>query len=304
MNRDEVIQNIKNNHNARHLVFEINSEGPSLHALGITDTIGYNISQIGIAPDRVWIDRWHNTVEQIPFRRAYKPRLSHFFWMSDHYRHAPRTPVTHVYPLAFFVGRLTLERAAMLWHVVHRWPTQCLLSLMQQSSALNFSLSDVAEPWIDWNQKQEFMNWIMSPPIESITGHSVKDQYLPGNNTNRDLVAHYDGFCLELVAETYCRGDAFFPTEKTVRPISQGKPLLVYGPRHFLARLRGLGFQTWKDIWDESYDELEGADRWQAMQTVLTHIINKELWNHDLIRSISDQNKSVLDYTIARYKPA
>jgi len=303
MNRDEVIQNIKNNHNARHLVFEINSEGPSLHALGITDTIGYNISQIGIAPDRVWIDRWHNTVEQIPFRRAYKPRLSHFFWMSDHYRHTPRTPVTHVYPLAFFVGRLTFERAAMLWHVVHRWPTQCLLSLMQQSSPLNFSPSDVAEPWIDCNQKQEFMNWIMSPPIESITGHSVKDQYLPGNNTNRDLVAHYDGFCLELVAETYCLGDAFFPTEKTVRPISQGKPLLVYGPRHFLARLRGLGFRTWGDVWDESYDDLAEHERWQAIKVVIDNVIAIKAYQDPRIQAISQHNISVLNHIIKTYAP-
>jgi hypothetical protein len=71
----------------------------------------------------------------------------------------------------------------------------------------------------------------------------------------------YSIFDIELVAETYCHGDTFFVTEKTVRPIVAGKSMMVYGPQNYLARLRDLGFQTWNHIWDETYDQLTGALR-------------------------------------------
>jgi len=303
MNRDKVIEDIKNSYGAKHLIFEINTEGPSLYALGIVDTILANISAIGIAPDKVWIDRWHNTVEQIPFKRAYKPRLSHFFWMSDSYRHAPKTPAADAHALAFFVGRLTVERAAMLWDVVHRWPTQCLTSLMRQSGPLNFSLSDIIEPWINQTQAQEFMAWARTPSIQSITDHCVKDQYLPGNDTNRALIAHYDRFCMELVAETYCLGDTFFPTEKTIRPLSQAKSMMVYGPKNFLSRLRELGFQTWGDIWDESYDCLQGHARWIALKRALKDVMQDQLYLDPRLLEINQHNARNLDILIEKYSP-
>ena len=303
MNPEAVAQQIQNSRGEHSLMFEVNSEGPSLHALGIVDVIAKNIAEIGIQPDQVWIDRWHNPVEPIPFNRAYQPKYSHFFWMSDSYRDATRLPFADRWPMAFFVGRLTFERSVMLWDVSQRWPAQVLISLMRQSGHLNFSLEHVVAPWIDPNRSQEFMTWIQSSPFESITGHRVRDQYIPGNNTNRDLVAHYDRFFVELVAETYCQGDTFFPTEKTVRPISQGKPLVVYGPRCFLARLRELGFQTWGDIWDESYDDLAGHDRWQAIMTVADHVITEKTYKDPRIEKISQHNIRVLNDIITKHGP-
>ena len=80
--------------------------------------------------------------------------------------------------------------------------------------------------------------------------------------------------------------------------MSQGKPLLIYGPRYFLRRLRDLGFQTWHQFWDESYDDLEGYPRWLAMRSVAQHIratyqVTDTPWqnccNHNLIHCHIDQ---------------
>jgi hypothetical protein len=301
VNQDYVVQKIQQCRGQDYLVFKVNHEGPSLHALGIVDAISTNIADIGISPNQVGIDCWHNTVETIPFDRLYTPNLSHFFWYSNDYRFSPRSLFQDHYPMAFFVGRLTFERSIMLWDISRRWSTNFLFSLMRQSSPINFSWKHVDKPWIEPYQAEEFMRWIHSSPFPSITGHQVRDQYAVGNNTNRDLVAHYNRFAVELVAETYCKGETFFPTEKTVRPISQGKPFLVYGPKHFLARLRQLGFHTWGEIWDESYDDLEGHDRWIAMQQTLGQIINNDLWKHNLIASKSKINQAVLEYLIEKH---
>jgi len=83
---------------------------------------------------------------------------------------------------------------------------------------------------------------------------------------------HYDQFVTELVAETYTIGNTFFPTEKTLRPVMAARPILVYGPKYFLSRLRDLGFETYSTCWDESYDELEGPARWQAIKKLILQI--------------------------------
>jgi hypothetical protein len=44
-------------------------------------------------------------------------------------------------------------------------------------------------------------------------------------------------------------------TEKTVRSLLLGMPFVVAGACGHLEYLRGLGFQTYQDLWDESYDQ-------------------------------------------------
>jgi hypothetical protein len=95
------------------------------------------------------------------------------------------------------------------------------------------------------------------------------------------------------VCESYTIGNTFFPTEKTIRPITAGKPMLVYGPKSFLARLRALGFQTYFDCWSEDYDQQEGPARWKAVQQIITELINL----NDFQRSqLLDQAQNIAIY--------
>ena len=48
-----------------------------------------------------------------------------------------------------------------------------------------------------------------------------------------------------------------FITEKTFKPMLHLQPFMIQGNRYTLRRLREYGYQTFSDIWDESYDELE-----------------------------------------------
>lgn len=303
INRSDVMQAIADSKGASRLLFQINTEGPSLHALGIVDAIMQGIDAIHLPADQVWIDQWHNAVEQIPFRRAYCPLLSHFFWMSDRYRSTPWNDVDQIVPMAYFVGRLTTDRAVIMRDILAQWPQHFLLSLMRQHGDHDVFLAESHEPWISDADRDSFLDWCRQVPVDSITGHWVRDQYRTEHNTNRDLVRHYKGFELELVAETYCKGDTFFPTEKTVRPLSQGKPCLIYGPRNFLHRLRELGFETWSDIWDETYDQLEGPHRWQAMQREIPRILDQALYQHRHIQSIADHNRRNLERLIQQHRP-
>jgi hypothetical protein len=136
---------------------------------------------------------------------------------------------------------------------------------------------EILDDWIPPADQEEVINWIGQGLVPSLDGKSVQDQYtvaeLSSANCNQSILAHYHRFKIELVCETYTIGDTFFPTEKTVRPIAAGKPMIVYGPKNFLSRLKHLGFKTYSDHWDESYDQLEGPARWQSIQNLINSLI-------------------------------
>jgi hypothetical protein len=287
------------NTNPTELVYlDINAEGPSLFTLGIVDAIKQCCIQTGRNPKSIVIDNWHNTIEDTEFARRHRPRISHFFWMSNSYRHTPQQPLTHQYLVALFIGRATLSRAVMLHDTNQMLRDQALLSLM---SGNGFHVDQDHGLDKDFDQSEKFKTWWTQHSISSLDNHSVQDQYNSLHNTNQDLLKFYHLFDIEIVAETYTRGVTFFPTEKTVRPISQGKALLVYGPCGYLAQLQKLGFQTWHTLWDESYDQLQGAKRWTAMKQVILQIKHTEVV--DSIAKIAQHNQQVLQDLITRYQP-
>jgi hypothetical protein len=68
---------------------------------------------------------------------------------------------------------------------------------------------------------------------------------------------YLDCFC-SVVTETYIdeNWDPFF-TEKIFKPLAYGHPFLVHSSAGALRLLRRLGFETFPEIFEESYDEIE-----------------------------------------------
>lgn len=288
LNPEEVEQRLQAAQSDRHVVLDMGSEGPSLHALGVARMIDRYLS-----PDRVTIRAWANAVEAVPYHRADAHFYSHFFWMAQRYWHAAMTEPTHERRFGCFIGRATWPRLRMLADLRRNIPDKCLLSLMDLSCAptkRGHNL-DSREQWID----PDLLVAQYLGDLGSIDGMQVRDQYDPRHNTNLSIIEHYARFDIEIVSETYCHGDTFLPTEKTVRPLLYRRPIMVYGPRYFLRRLRDQGFQTWSDWWDESYDLLTGPDRWQAMWQQIQILARCD--HFDLIW---DDCQQVLDHNRAR----
>lgn len=279
LNPDEVQQTISAIPREETVEIDMRSEGASLHALGIVDLLIQHCDQTQRDPKKILITKWPNLVEPVPFTlESRKKHVSHFFWYSDRYRPEATIPSNHDYKFGFFIGRRTVSRGVMLWQHWKKYQHQTLFSLMRTFYPMPYpNLSpgialDHIEDWLDNNELQEFVDWWSAVDIPSLDSHSIRDQYDPESNTNLDLLAHYGRFDVEIVCETFTRGQSFFVTEKTIRPLCSGKPMLIHAPKYFLKRLRDMGFKTWHSIWDETYDSLEGPERWHAMQSVIDHV--------------------------------
>jgi hypothetical protein len=133
----------------------------------------------------------------------------------------------------------------------------------------------------------------------------VGDQYIKnvvGENRNATLVdsvlSFRNQYLFEITFETMTEGFTFTPSEKTVRTLVAEKPQFVYAAPGFLKGMQNLGFQTFNTLWDESYDNLSGPERFSAMFFVIKNIAQlpaqQKLELYQATRSICQHNRRVL----------
>lgn len=85
----------------------------------------------------------------------------------------------------------------------------------------------------------------------------------------------YKDIFVDILSESHVAGNTFFPTEKTIRPMWLKKPFIVFASKNYLCHLRQMGFRTFSDFWDESYDGYEGRDRYLKILKLIDTISQK-----------------------------
>lgn len=108
--------------------------------------------------------------------------------------------------------------------------------------------------------------------------------HLPNDTTNMDgpwdryfNPDWYNNTCFTLAPETFSdglheqpmrslwhksgsySGPYPFVTEKTMKPIAYQHPFMIYGQSNILAHLHNLGFETYENLFDESYDTVDNS---------------------------------------------
>lgn len=280
VNPEEVSDLLNQTAGKDEVILDMSAEGPALEVFGITDLINQYCSKYCIDADKIFIANWSNAAEPVPYTVTNVHLRSHFFGRSQHYWLEQIVAPTHQHVFGFFIGRRTVPRLVAMHYLYHEYGSSTLLSCLSTLNSLPWKYAyygvnlDLIEDWVEPDSLKSFCKWWESDPINSLDGHSLSDQYHPDMNTNSDILQFYSLFDIELVSESYTRGKTFFPTEKTVRPIMAAKPMLVYGPSEFLAKFRNYGFETYQSLWDESYDQYEGTDRWHAIKQVIDCIMS------------------------------
>jgi hypothetical protein len=95
-------------------------------------------------------------------------------------------------------------------------------------------------------------------------------------------------FC-HVVTETVGDDTRIHITEKTFKPIVLQQPFLMVGNRGALKYLRDYGFQTFSNLWDEGYDDLDQAHRITAVADICQEITS---WSQ---RRLKQAQQEVVD---------
>jgi len=91
------------------------------------------------------------------------------------------------------------------------------------------------------------------------------------------IIDKYNDFFLDVVCETWHNGITFYPTEKTGRALFTKTPFIVFGPKNYLSNLQKIGYKTFSNIIDESYDQYTGEERLDRMNKEIDKIATMSL---------------------------
>ena len=114
---------------------------------------------------------------------------------------------------------------------------------------------------------------------ECMWSYVKNGQQLPGNisfmQVHESDPDWYDKCCFSVVAEsTYNKIDVDYPpfvTEKTWKPVGMQHPFMIVGEPGTLQYLHQLGFETFENLWDETYDY--STDVNQRIAQVVSNVV-------------------------------
>lgn len=106
---------------------------------------------------------------------------------------------------------------------------------------------------------------------------------------HENLIDIYQNSAIQLINETSWESstlsvESTFISEKTFRALAFPRPFIVIGQKHVLKNLQKMGFRTFSDIIDESYDNMDDSKRMKAIQKIVLDLANKskeeiyEMW--------------------------
>lgn len=115
---------------------------------------------------------------------------------------------------------------------------------------------------------------------------SYRDKILPNDTPLTDIGYQrffnpdwYDDTYFSAVVETYQQGVCNWLSEKTFKACAYYHPFLLIGQHHTLKRLKQLGFETYDNIFDESYDDIVEFDI--RFDSVIQNIKNFSTTSYD-----------------------
>jgi hypothetical protein len=205
-----------------------------------------------------------------------------------------------------FIGRATWHRLYLSTILFNRYRDDALISFWQHlkdpKQPANLHIDELLSNMARFCKRElleQITNFVNHLPM-----HLCEEDRLNNNNTGwisydraYDFIDRYDEIFLDVVCETMHQGRTFYLTEKMARPLLTGTPFVVFGPQNYLQNLRRLGFKTFNDIWDEDYDNHEGASRLYHIEKLLDKISQFSLTEMNTIlnniKDILEHNKRV-----------
>jgi len=128
------------------------------------------------------------------------------------------------------------------------------------------------EPELGMHYSQhEFKNPVWRPMVK------LEDHFPPNtaaSHYSADFdIADYNATDIEVVLETLFDDERLHLTEKSLRPIACGQPFILVATHGSLEYLRGYGFRTFGEVWNEDYDQLvDPQSRLHAVVEVMKQI--------------------------------
>jgi hypothetical protein len=189
-------------------------------------------------------------------------------------------------------GRPTAGRLGLAGYLDYAYPTQSLI---------HFS-ADLSDDNLVQFELNKLLNY--HPLSIKSTGNLIQRFPLLLSSNNRytafdgfdysdPLTNFYQDILIDIVVESHVAGTTFYATEKTVRSMLLKKPFVVFASADYLDYLHQMGFKTFCEFWDETYDGFETKDRFIKILALLDTLAKK---SQTELETMYKEMQSTLDY--------
>lgn len=117
------------------------------------------------------------------------------------------------------------------------------------------------------------------------------------NNATRQW---YQNSLVSIVTETNFDLQELTLTEKSFKPLKEKHPFIIVGVPGALRAFRNLGFKTFSEFWNESYDEIE--DPRLRMKEIVNTLREISRWDETKIRDFRQKVKPILNHNFELLK--
>lgn len=193
-----------------------------------------------------------------------------------------------------FYGRPTASRLGIVSHLHKNYSDKSLIKVRFDTQNQDLRKRFELQKLYEWSADSLFDVVDFLANIDQYTSeyHAYNYstwQYDYSNNLNH----LYKNIFVDLVVEAHLQGDSFYPTEKIVRAILCRKPFIVMAPVNYLAYIQQMGFKTFSDLWDESYDKLGSKNRYFAIIRLIDYLSSL---TPDELNNLNNRAKEIVEY--------
>jgi len=118
--------------------------------------------------------------------------------------------------------------------------------------------------------RQKTRNFIAGLPF--VADSLSSDEH---NNHTLSVSEHFSNAYFNIVIESHMdvdQSNGVLLTEKTFKPIKNAQPFIIFGAKGSLKLLRDMGYKTFDDVLDNSYDEIENTT--ERFKTTIDMVLN------------------------------
>jgi hypothetical protein len=281
-------------HQEQDIVLDLSGEVPCLHALGVYKILElFDFRSVTISTANIF-EQYHKYNIAINKTAGFR-----FFAVppDTNYSQYHQWDRTNIFGALY--NRPYWHRMGIMTHLKNHYEDRSTLNFRydphNEVQRKEFEIQALYQ--IDPVAVQKFMSISNQLPMQL----EKADGYTVGVSTVRhtdQLGEFYRSFLIDIVAESYIQGQTFCATEKTVRPMLLKKPFILMGSKCSLIHLRQMGFCTFHDYWDESYDGYAPADKYRKILELIDALAVKsdtELTEmYGSMRDILDHNYNLL----------
>lgn len=306
-------------HGDQDVEIDLNTEGNCARNMGLYDLLDEFCQRTGYNPTRIKI-RTASMIEKHPDYQIVK-EASYWYevplikqWAKENDFQLGTKPTKH---FSCFIGQSKWARLWVSAWLYHNHPDKTLQTFHNGfGKHYRTRPEDGIYDWLDLDNLNQHSCDLIPEVIEFLRHCPMKIEH---NNTatkntntifdqpktypiqhpaNLGIIGYYEDTFCDIVVETSVGGNAFLATEKLWRCMLAKRPFVVISNPDYLYHLHQLGFKTFWNWWDESYDGFENRDRVVSVLKVLDEISH---WPVAKIQKTLQDMESVLEHNKNRF---